>query len=117
MSKYVRPHLEATIKAAKNPPIVNQLEYHPYLQRANGYVPWMQQNGVQVEAFKGLTPIARVPDGPLVETINRMAKEYNTIETCVMLAWLLQKGVVPVTTTKKSERSQEYLQALEVKLN
>lgn len=117
VSNYQRPQLEATLKTAVDPPVVNQLEYHPYLQRANGYIPWMQQHGIQVEAFKGLTPVARCPDGPLVEVVSRIAKEHETTDSCVMLGWLLNKGVVAVTTTRKTDRLQEYARALEVKLD
>jgi len=117
VSNYLRPHMEATLKTAVDPPVVNQLEYHAYLQRANGYVPWMQRRGIVVESFKGLTPVARVPDGPLVPTISRMAKEHGTTDTSVMLSWLMSKGVVAVTTTRKTERLQDYIDALRVKLS
>lgn len=117
VSNYLRPHLEATLKTAVDPPVVNQLEYHPYLQRAGDYVPWMQQQGIVVESFKGLTPVARVPDGPLVPIISRMAKEHDTTDTSVMLSWLMAKGVVSVTTTKQPERLREYIGALQVKLS
>lgn len=116
VSNYLRPHVEATLKTAVDPPSINQLEFHPYLQRANNYPSWMQEQGIAVEAFRGLTPIARVPDRPLVGPIKRMAKAHSTTETCVMLASLLQKGVVAVTTTRNNDRLQEYLQALDVEL-
>lgn len=117
VSNYLRPHMEATLKTAVDPPVVNQLEYHPYLQRANDYVPWMQQQGIIVESFKGLTPVARVSDGPLVPVISRMAKDHGTTDTSIMLSWLMSKGVVTVTTTRKIERLQEYIDALQVKLS
>jgi diketogulonate reductase-like aldo/keto reductase len=117
VSNYLRPHLEATLKTAVDPPVINQLEYHPYLQRAGGYVPWMQQQGMVVESFKGLTPIARVPDGPLVPIISKIAEKHSTTDASVMLSWLMAKGVVSVTTTRKTERLQEYIEALQVELS
>ena len=33
VSNYLPKHLEATLKTAKVPPSVNQIEFHPYLQR------------------------------------------------------------------------------------
>ncbi|CAG8975617.1 hypothetical protein HYALB_00006825 [Hymenoscyphus albidus] len=36
VSNYQRPHLEATLKTAIDPPVINKIEYHPYLQRSNG---------------------------------------------------------------------------------
>jgi diketogulonate reductase-like aldo/keto reductase len=117
VSNYLRPHMEAILKTAVDPPAVIQLEYHPYLKRANDYVPWMQQQGIVVESFKRLTPVARVPDGPLVPIISRMAKDHGTTDTSIMLSWLMNRCVVVVTTTRKTERLQEYIDALQVKLS
>jgi diketogulonate reductase-like aldo/keto reductase len=39
VSNYLRPHLEATLATAKSPLVVNQIEFQPYLQRANEFVP------------------------------------------------------------------------------
>jgi len=65
VSNCLRPHLEAMLKGAIDPPVINQIEYHPYLQRANNYIPWMHEHNVQVGSFKGLTPAFRALNGPL----------------------------------------------------
>ncbi|KAL2832818.1 NADP-dependent oxidoreductase domain-containing protein [Aspergillus cavernicola] len=116
VSNYLRPDLEATLRGASDPPVINQIEYHPYLQRADGYVPWMRENNIQVGSFKGLTPAFRVPDGPLKAPLGRIATAHGTTENVVLLAWLVQSDIVAVTTTQKAERLDEYAQALEVKL-
>lgn len=116
VSNYLRKDMEATFKTAVDPPAVNQIEFHPYLQRAGDYVPWMQSKGIQVEAFKGLAPISQVSDGPLVPIIQRIAKEHNTTDACVLLAWHRSKRVLAVTTTRKKERLHEYLRSLQVNL-
>ena len=62
VSNYLQQHLEATLRTAVSPPVINQIEFQPYLQRANHYVPWMQQKGIDVEAFSkacGLSPKER----------------------------------------------------------
>ena len=112
VSNYLRPDMEATLKEATDPPVINQIEYHPYLQRANNYVPWMQKNGIQVASFKGLTLAFRCPDGPLREPLARIAKAHETTEAVVLLTWLIQRNFVAVTTTTKPERLDEYAQAL-----
>lgn len=118
VSNYQRPALEATLKTAIDPPVINQIEYHPYLQRANDYIPWMRQNGIQVGSFKGLTPAFRCPDGPLKGPLSRIANSHGAdiSEAAVLLAWLMQTNVVAVTTTTKAERLDEYAQSLKVKL-
>lgn len=57
----MRLDIEATLKGASELPVINQIEYHAYLQRANNYIPWMRQKGVQVASFKGLTPAFSMP--------------------------------------------------------
>ncbi|KAJ5959307.1 Aldo/keto reductase [Penicillium vulpinum] len=116
VSNYLRHELEATLQTAIDPPVINQIEYHPYLQRANGYVPWMHENNIQVGSFKGLTPAFRVPDGPLKGPLGRIADAHQTTENVVLLAWLIQSDIVAVTTTQKVDRLDEYKEVLDVKL-
>lgn len=116
VSNYMRSNIEATLKGAIELPVINQVEYHAYLQRANQYFPWMRQKGIQVGSFKGLTPAFRCPEGPLQEPLARIAKAYDTTKAVILLAWLLQNKIVAVTTTTKVERLDEYLQALNTNL-
>lgn len=116
VSNYLRSDVEATLKGASDPPVINQIEYHAYLQRGNNYVSWMRENGVQVGSFKGLTPAFRCPDGPLLEPLARIAKAHGVTEVAILLAWLIQSKVVAVTTTTKPERLDDYAQALKAKL-
>ena len=116
VSNYQRPAIEATLKGATEIPVINQIEYHPYLQRANQYIPWMRQKGIQVGSFKGLTPAFRYPKGPLQEPLARIAGAHGTSKTVVLLAWLLQSKIATVTTTTKPERLDEYSQALNTTL-
>ncbi|PNP46413.1 hypothetical protein THARTR1_10735 [Trichoderma harzianum] len=116
VSNYLRPHVEATLVGATIPPALNQIEFHPYLQRGNDYLPWLRENGLQVGSFKGLTPAFRAPDGPLRETLSRIAKAHNTTEAAVLINWIIQNGVVAVTTTTNPGRLDEYAQALKITL-
>lgn len=117
VSNYLRSDLEATLRGASDPPAINQIEFHPYLQRANNLVPWMRENGIEVASFKGLTPVFRSPsNGPLLKPLARIAEAHGTSEAGVVLAWLIQNNVVAVTTTAKPERLDEYAQALKTTL-
>ena len=116
VSNYLRPHIEATLKGAISPPVINQIEYHAYLQRGDNYVAWLQENDIQVGSFKGLTPAFRAPQGPLREPLARIAKAHGATEAAVLISWIMQNNVVAVTTTTKVERLEAYAQALEFKL-
>ncbi|OPB41135.1 ketoreductase [Trichoderma guizhouense] len=116
VSNYLRPHVEATLAGATIPPVLNQIEFHPYLQRGNGYLPWLRENGLRVGSFKGLTPAFRAPDGPLREPLSRIAKAHNTTEAAVLIHWIIRNGVVAVTTTTNPGRLDEYAQALKIRV-
>lgn len=116
VSNYKRSDIEATLKGATELPVINQIEYYAYLQRANQYIPWMRQKGIQVGSFKGLTPVFRCPEGPLQQPLARIAKAHNASKAVVLLAWLIQNEVITVTTTTKPERLNKYLQALKTNL-
>lgn len=116
VSNYTRSDIEATLKGATLLPAINQIEYHPYLQRANQYIPWMRQKGIQVGSFKGLTPAVRCPQGPLQEPLARIAKGHNVTKAVILLAWLIQNNIVAVTSTTKPERLDEYARVLRTKL-
>ncbi|KAL6815051.1 NADP-dependent oxidoreductase domain-containing protein [Trichoderma sp. SZMC 28015] len=116
VSNYLRHHVEATLDGATIPPVLNQIEFHPYLQRGNDYLPWLHKKGLKVGSFNGLTPAFRAPDGPLREPLYRIANAHNTTEAAVLIHWIIQSGVVAVTTTKDPGRLDEYAQALKIKL-
>lgn len=120
VSNYLRPHVEATLATATDPPVINQIEYHPYLQRAGDYVSWLRSQDVQLGSFKGLTPAFRGPgDGPLRAPLKRIAAAHGdgVSEAAILIAWLLRRGVVAVTTTTKVDRLEEYASALGVTLS
>lgn len=116
VSNYLRPHVEATLAVASIVPAVNQIEFHPYLQRADNYVPWLQNKGIQVSGFKPLTPITAAAGGPLDIVVERISKTHGVSVDSVLLRWQVQKKVIPVTTTGKESRLKEYLEAAQFEL-
>ena len=99
--------------------MINQLEYHPYIQRQNDgepYIPWMQSQGIQVAAFKGLSQVVRWPDAPLAEPLKRIAKAHHTTDAVVMLRWFILQQIVAVTTSSNVERLKDYWSTFDVEL-
>lgn len=124
VSNFLRPQLEAILATAKSPPVLNQIEYHAYLQHrvpgepeAESLVPWMQAHGIVVGSYKGLAPVAFEPDGPLRDPLARIAAAHGVSPTVVCLAWVKQQSMVAVTTTRRPERLDEYARVVEVTLS
>lgn len=117
VSSFLRPHMETILETAEIKPLVNQIEFHPYLQRAGGYVPWLQEQGIAVQGFFGLAPLTHAKGGPLDEPLARIAAKYSVDENAVLIRWCLNQGVVSISTTRKAGRMQQYFQALDLELS
>jgi diketogulonate reductase-like aldo/keto reductase len=117
VSNHQRPHLEEILKVATIIPALNQLEFHPYLQRAHNFLPWMREKGIEVASFNGLTPITKARPGPLDDLLAAIAKKHDVTESAVLIKWQINQNVVATTTTTKLGRLSEYLRAIDLKLS
>ncbi len=97
--------------------MLNQLEFHAYLQRADDYIPWMREKGIEVSSFKTLAPITVASGGPLDPVLKSIAANHQTAVSTVLLSWAIGRIVVPITTTTNEARMVEYLAALALKLS
>jgi diketogulonate reductase-like aldo/keto reductase len=116
VSNHLKPHIEAILEAATVVLAVNQIEFHPYLQRGDNYVPWLKEHGIEVTSYNGLTPLRKGAGGPLDGPLKEIAKKHGVSENAVLIQWQIQQDIVPITTSSKPERIAEYLQGVELKL-
>jgi diketogulonate reductase-like aldo/keto reductase len=108
VSNYLQKHLEATLATATVLPVINQVEFHPYLQRQN-LVPWAKSKGIATAAFGPLTAITKAKPGPCDEIFGELAEKYGVSQEAVALRWCIDQGVVAVTTSHKEKRLKDYL--------
>ena len=116
IANFQRPHVEAILKVASVVPAVNQIEFHPYLQRDHDYIPWMKERGIEVPAYKALAPLTVDQGGPLVKPLVMIAQKHGVSVDAVLLKWQMNQNVIPITTTGSKERISEYLQAISLVL-
>ncbi|KAL7957562.1 NADP-dependent oxidoreductase domain-containing protein [Trichoderma compactum] len=122
ISNFQRHHIEALLETCTVKPVINQLEFHPYLQRGNNFVPWMREHGIEVSSFKSLAPTT-VGKGvplddplPLDELLPSLARKYRVEGSVILLRWCIGQNIVPVTTTSSQARLDEYSMATKVVL-
>jgi diketogulonate reductase-like aldo/keto reductase len=108
VSNYLQRHLEATLATARISPVVNQVEFHPYLQRQN-LVPWADSKGITTAAFGPLSTITKAKPGPCDDIFSALAKKYGVSQEAIALRWCIDQGVVAITTSHKEERLKDYL--------
>ncbi|KAK0706557.1 NADP-dependent oxidoreductase domain-containing protein [Lasiosphaeria miniovina] len=117
VSNYLVSHLEAILAAApRHPPVVNQVEYHPYLQHDAdgdaGLLDYCRRHGIAVEAYAPLAAITRAAPGPCDAVYDRLARKYGVPASDVALRWCLDQDIVTLTTSSSAERLQGVLARL-----
>ena len=112
VSNYLREHLDAILETAKHKPAVNQIEFHPYLQHEGGLLDYHKEKGITVEAYSPLTAVTKAKGGPVDEVYEKLAKKYGVTAGDVALRWVLDQGVVALTTSKSEERLKGWLGGL-----
>ncbi|KAK4687767.1 hypothetical protein P7C73_g2350, partial [Tremellales sp. Uapishka_1] len=117
VSNFRDEDLQAIKATWTTPPVVNQIELHPYnIHEANmqRLLETCRANKITIEAYGPLTPLIRSPGGPIDPIVKAIAAEKGITEGQVLLSWAAQvvDGVV-VTTSANPGRMKEQLQAIE----
>ncbi|PCH07671.1 Aldo/keto reductase subgroup [Penicillium occitanis (nom. inval.)] len=115
VSNYTKAHLETTLKTAKIPPAINQIEFHPYLQHGD-LLDYHKEKGIATSAYGPLTPVTRAAGGPLDPVLAALAKKYAVTPGDVAIRWAIERGAIAITTSSKESRLTEYLRAVKFNL-
>lgn len=115
------------IPDVKYTPVVNQIEFHPYLQdQSPGILDFSQKHNILVEAYGPLTPIFRIKDAetgevktdhPVAPVLENLALKYNKTPAQILLRYTLQRGVLPITTSSNKERQKQSIEVYEFELD
>lgn len=108
VSNFLRPDLDAILKTARVRPAINQIEYHPYLQHGD-LLTYHKSKDIKLAAYGPLLPITKLDGGPLNPLLDRLAKKYAVKSSEVLLRWVIDQGIVAVTTSSKEQRMSDYL--------
>ncbi|TVY84880.1 NADPH-dependent conjugated polyketone reductase C1 [Lachnellula suecica] len=115
VSNFLKPDLEAVLKTAKVVPAINQIEYHPYLQH-DGLVEFHNKHGIATSAYAPLTAVVKAKPGPLDGTYEKLAKKYGVTPGEIALRWVLDQGIVVLTTSSNEQRLKGFLKVSQFKL-
>ncbi|GAB7365410.1 hypothetical protein MBLNU230_g6488t1 [Neophaeotheca triangularis] len=115
VSNYLPQHLDTIFETCKTPPAVNQIEFHPYLQR-HELLAYHKAKGIATQGYAPLTAVTKAKPGPADEVLARLARKYAVSEGEVCLRWCVDQDVVPITTSGREQRLSDYLRAMTFKL-
>jgi len=99
VSNFLEHHLKDLLRSAEVVPMVNQMEFHPWLVQ-EPLLGYCREKGIQYEAWSPLMQGEIVK----VKEINEIARKYGKTEAQVVLRWDLQKGVATIPKSSNPDR-------------
>ncbi|MEU9098885.1 aldo/keto reductase [Streptomyces sp. NPDC048361] len=94
-------------------PQVNQIETHPFFQRAD-YQDLMREHGVRIQSWGGFAEGRNdLFTNPLLAGIG---KEYDKSVAQVVLRWLVQRGVIAIPKSVRAKRMAENFDVFDFRL-
>ncbi|KAM9903734.1 hypothetical protein OXX69_007833 [Metschnikowia pulcherrima] len=112
VSNFAVEDLQEILKVARIKPVVNQIEFSAFLQNQTpGIVEFCQKNEILVTAYSPLGPITRTEPGEdeFHALLSRLASVYDKTPEQVLLRWVLQRGILPVTTSSNETRIGQFV--------
>jgi diketogulonate reductase-like aldo/keto reductase len=99
VSNFMQHHLEDLLQDAKIVPMVNQMEFHPYVVQQD-LVDFCTLKGIQ---YEGWSPFMQ---GKLfnLDICEQLSQKYDKSPSQIILRWNLQKGVVTIPKSSKKDR-------------
>jgi diketogulonate reductase-like aldo/keto reductase len=99
VSNFLRHHLENLLLNCREVPMVNQMEFHPYLIQQD-LIDYCHSRKIQYEAWSPLMQ-GKIFD---VQELRSLAMKYGKDVAQLVLRWNLQKGVVTIPKSVHKER-------------
>ncbi|MEM1258327.1 MAG: aldo/keto reductase [Bacteroidota bacterium] len=99
VSNFMQHHLEDVLRDASVAPMVNQMEFHPFLVQQE-LMDFCNKNTIQYEAWSPMMQ-GRIFD---MQEFKDLSRKYGKTAAQIVLRWDLQKGVVTIPKSAKKER-------------
>ena len=111
VSNYTIQHLTELLEDAEVVPMVNQVEFSPFLYQKQ-LLEYCEKNKIQLEAYSPLTQGQKLND----PRIQQIAKKHNKTPAQVLIRWSLQHNLVTIPKSVREERIKENSQVFDYNL-
>ena len=102
VSNFLVHHLEELLEVCNIVPVVNQVEFNPYLYQKELW-DFCRKNNIQLEAYSPLTRGSKLNDVKLLA----LAKKYNKTTAQILIRWCLQKNIIVIPKSITPSRITE----------
>ncbi|WP_114603102.1 aldo/keto reductase [Staphylococcus sp. EZ-P03] len=111
VSNFHPHHLEALLSHASIKPVINQVEFHPYLTQSDLNL-YLNAQRIQMESWSPLMNAQILED----ETVKQIAEEVDRSPAQVIIRWNLQHDVVVIPKSITPSRINENIQVFDFEL-
>ena len=112
VSNFTIKHLNELIKISKKIPVINQIEFSPYLYQKD-LLDFCNSKNIQLESYSPLTKGRRLNDKRLIE----IAQRYNKTTAQILIRWCLQHNVVVIPKSSNEERIKENIDVFDFNIS
>ncbi|MGN6349541.1 MAG: aldo/keto reductase [Candidatus Nitrosocosmicus sp.] len=112
VSNYSIKELKETLDNSEIVPVINQVEFHPYLYQKD-LLRFCKNNMIHLEAYSPLTRGKRLNDPRIV----RIANAYDKSPAQILVRWSLQHDLVVIPKSSHEERILENSQVFDFHIN
>lgn len=111
VSNFNVEHLDRLLSEAKIKPVINQVEYHPYLTQSL-LKDYLEAQHIQMESWSPLMNAQILTD----TVVNEIAREVNHSPAQVIIRWNIQNGVVTIPKSVTPSRINENINVFDFEL-
>lgn len=111
VSNFLQHHLEDLFTHCSVKPMVNQIEYHPYLTQPS-LIKFLKDNKIHPEAWSPLMQ-GHITEVKLLSDIGR---KYGKSSVQIVLRWDLQNGVITLPKSVRPDRIKENVDIFDFEL-
>lgn len=112
VSNFLVSHLDDLLTDCRIIPMVNQIEFHPYLTQTS-LIDFCKSKGIVPEAW---SPIMKGKAGGVPELVE-IGRKYGKSAEQVVLRWDIQKGIITIPKSVNPERIKSNSEIFDFELN
>ena len=112
VSNFTPEHFEALLAQVSIKPVINQVEFHPYLTQ-NKLRKYLEAQNIYMESWSPFMNAQILND----ETLNEIGKEVNKTAAQVIIKWNMQHNVVVIPKSVTSSRIEENIDVFDFELS
>jgi len=118
VSNYSVRHLKSLLKMCRVRPVVNQVEFHPWLVQSE-LLEFCKQEGIILQAYASLGSgdVSSRADFFALPPVMAAAKAHERTPAQVLLRWALEKGIYVIPKSKSEDRIVENSCVFDFKLS